>query len=304
MKRTILSILLICCAISILQAQNTQTALYEGQLQEVKENELRILSWNIKMLPRFVFRTHVGPARRARRIPQELIDDKIDIIVFQEAFDPKIRRILKRKLRKHYPYRVGPANYKFFSIKTNSGIMMFSKTPIYEMGTVDFSRCEGEDCLARKGALLVEGHFNDHPFQLLGTHLEAGGPWDIKTSQYQELRALIDKHQQNKVPQILCGDFNTSKYRTPEKYKTMLEMLDVQDGPLTGPDRYTASGYKMDLDGRPKHDGTLIDFAFYRPNGITPDFIQRTVRIYTEQWSKDHKSLSDHNAVLLRLIFK
>ena len=274
--------------------------------KEASKEELRILSWNIKMLPRLIKRVRVGPIKRSRVIPELVINDSIDIIVFQELFDVRARRILKRKLRDTYPYRIGPANGKFFSLKTNSGIVIYSKIPLTHLEEIDFEQCEGDDCFARKGAMLVEIEYVGTKFQLLGTHLEAGGTKEMKISQYQEIRELIDRHQQNGVPQLLAGDFNTHKFRREELYNIMLETLDAEDGELEGDLKFTTDELRNDMNPAGKNGAKqgVIDFIFYRGNGFEPKSMIRHVRQYQKNWRVDHSDLSDHNAVLMRVRFK
>jgi endonuclease/exonuclease/phosphatase family metal-dependent hydrolase len=282
-----------------------RTAKYEGVNETISNDELRILSWNIQMLPRMLFRISRGPMRRSRLIPQHVIDDQPDIIIFQEAFDPRARRILKNRLKDTYPYMAGPANPAPFRLKTNSGIWMLSKIPIKQLGTVDFKDCEKDDCLARKGALLVEAEWQGVKFQVLGTHLEAGGPDSIKRNQYRELRTLIDEYHREGVPQFLCGDFNTHK-KDPDLYPDMLNTLQAHDDNFSSELAYTSDELLNDMNlprpGRePKRE--VIDYILYRGNGFEPKSMQRHVRQYQQRWDKKYKDLSDHNAVLMRVIF-
>src|SRR5579864_2829265 len=83
-----------------------------GNAGVASDQPLRILSYNIKMLPRFIKRTHHFPITRARIIPEFLAEENPDIIVFQEAFDPKADRILRTSLKQVYPYMIGPVNKK------------------------------------------------------------------------------------------------------------------------------------------------------------------------------------------------
>lgn len=287
-------------------AAQKRTAKYEGITEEIADEELRIVSWNIQMLPRMLFKKSRGPMRRSRLIPRHIIDDQIDIIVFQEAFDPRARRILKKRLRHAYPYMVGPANPAPLRIKTNSGVWMLSKIPLKQLGTVDFRDCEGSDCLARKGALLAEAVWQGVTFQLLGTHLEAGGPDSIKLNQYQEVRGLIDRHRREGVPQFLSGDFNTHK-NDPILYPAMLRMLDARDNQLAGGLVYTSDELLNDMnlpEGGRQPRREVIDYILYRGNGFQPKTMECYVRQYQERWHKDFKDLSDHNAVLMRVVLK
>ena len=60
----------------------------------IGENNLSILSWNIKMLPPPYGLSH-NPLERAENIIQALKNSKIyDVILFQEAFSGNIRNIL------------------------------------------------------------------------------------------------------------------------------------------------------------------------------------------------------------------
>src|SRR5687768_7272364 len=122
-----------------------RTAKYRDQQDTIDDNELRILSWNIQMLPRMLWRISRGPIRRSKLIPQHVINDQADIIVFQECFDARVRRILKHRLKDTYPYMVGPANRAPMQFKTNSGIVIYSKVPIKKLGTIDFKDCQHDD---------------------------------------------------------------------------------------------------------------------------------------------------------------
>jgi hypothetical protein len=62
------------------------------------------------MLPRLLLPVRQGPIKRARLLPEHLIKDDLDVIVFQELFDVRSRRIIRRKMHKVYPDHLGPAN--------------------------------------------------------------------------------------------------------------------------------------------------------------------------------------------------
>ena len=275
----------------------------EAFAQPVAETgkELKILSWNIYMLPRFAL--HTGKHKRAREIAKMLPAENYDIMVFQEAFHGDARRIIKRKLKKLYPYRIGPANRRPFWIKTNSGVWMLSKTPLTKLKQIKYKDCDGfTDCFAHKGALLVEGEFGGQKFQLLGTHIQAGGPYPVRQSQYEEIRNLIDTYKQEGVPQILAGDFNMGIDRG-EHYYQMLKTLDVDEYVPDGELKFTASILN---DIRGGDDDRLIDFIFYRPNGTQPTKLIRNVRRFAtpEPCFKNFCDLSDHFAVEAIVRFK
>src|ERR1700722_10728049 len=68
-------------------------------------NSLKILSWNIFMLPRFIMRT--GQLKRAHEIVNVLKEEDADIIIFQEAFDRNAREIIRRGLSSYFPFESG-----------------------------------------------------------------------------------------------------------------------------------------------------------------------------------------------------
>ncbi len=252
------------------------------------------------MLPRFAL--HTGKRKRAREIVKMLPAENYDIIVFQEAFHGDARRILKRGLKKLYPYRVGPANRNVFWVKTNSGVWMLSKTPIKKLKQIKYKDCHGfTDCFAHKGALLVEGEFEGQKFQLLGTHIQAGGPDSVKQSQYAQIRNLLDQYKTDNVPQILAGDFNMGKDK--KGYEPMIKTLDVEEYEPAGEMKYTAASIN---DFRLGGNDRLIDFIFYKSNGIVPSKLIRNVRRFATALPcfKNHCDLSDHFAVEAILKFK
>lgn len=265
------------------------------------EPELRVLSYNIQMLPRWI--AHLGhrPLLRARLIPEKLIADSIDVIVFQEAFDKKCMRIIRSLLIGKYPYVAGPANDRKAGMKLNSGVMMFSRIPLKFVDQIDFRECEKEDCFARKGALLAEAEWQGKSIQIMGTHMEAGGTPELKTSQFMEINEMIRRHAREGVPQLLCGDFNIRK--GSELYQTMLQTIGMEDGPLSGELQYTADHKLNDMCSYNPEDRKVIDFIFYRANGAPALFTDREVKRYRQRWNKKREDLSDHMALLMRLRF-
>jgi len=261
--------------------------------------DLRILSYNIQMLPRWIAHLGHGPVKRAKLIPEKLVADSIDIIVFQEAFDKHCMRIIRKQLAPYYPYVVGPANDRKVSIKLNSGVIMFSKVPLKFVDQVDFTECEKEDCFARKGALLAEADWHGKPIQIMGTHKEAGGSTTLKTGQYLEILGMIRRHTRPGVPQLLCGDFNIKK--GTDIYTAMVATFDMEDGPITGELQYTSDHLLNDMSHHDPDNRKIIDFIFYRGNGTKPQFIQREIKRYLQRWHKKHEDLSDHLAVLMTL---
>lgn len=248
------------------------------------------------MLPRFAKIT--GKRQRAALIAAKMKAAQFDILVFQEAFLGDARRIIYKALEDHFPYEYGPANRKF-SIKTNSGIWVLSRIPLLPLAEIDYSDCVGfDDCFARKGAMLLQGEWNRRKFQLLGTHLQAGGPDSIRHRQYVEIRQLLDRFQSPEILQIIAGDFNTGDTDTAQ-YRDMLATLDAVDGPLSIQVQKTDQGYPNDLHSNGLRSFRIIDYIFLRPCRSQPQ-IERDYLQYQSPWGR-HQDLSDHFGVAARI---
>jgi endonuclease/exonuclease/phosphatase family metal-dependent hydrolase len=267
----------------------------------VPSREISIMTYNIKMLPRgansFI---HHFPLRRARIIPDKLIAEGTDVIVFQEAFDGVAVRILRRRLKVAYPYDMGFQNRKLVTYKKAGGVLIFSKYPLTEIESIKYTQCKGIDCAGHKGSMLVEVAHPAGRFQLLGTHMQAGGSRELKESQYAEAAALLKRHQQPGIPQFAAGDFNTKKGK-PVLYDSLVRALDAQDGDISGDLKYTSDHMLNDMEEYDTTRRNLIDFIFIRPNGVTPVSTRRYIRQFEQRWHPRHKDLSDHFAVVMRM---
>lgn len=127
--KTILFALLIAhCSNLIAQEQTLNST--PSELSAVS-GTLKVLSYNIHMLPPLAKFT--GKQRRAKRIGDILKDSDFDIVVFQEAFHAAARRKIKHRMKANYPHILGPANRRWYSLKTNSGIWILSKIPLTQV---------------------------------------------------------------------------------------------------------------------------------------------------------------------------
>lgn len=254
--------------------------------------DLKVLTWNIYMLPRFAKLS--GKTRRAAAIVDQLKNTDYDIIVFQEAFHSGARSIIRAGLKGDFPYMYGPANHRRFA-KANSGVWVVSKIPLKELEEVAYSDCKGSDCWARKGALILEGTWLDKTFQIIGTHLQAAGDYAIRKSQCKELYTnLLEKFKRPGVPQFICGDMNV-KSSDDESYTDMLKTLDAENGELGGNIKVT---YDCDANDLGSHDiKNQIDYILIRNNGAKVKSIKRKVSVFQKNWGRKNKDLSDHYAV-------
>ncbi|MCW3126361.1 MAG: hypothetical protein JWO03_2019 [Bacteroidetes bacterium] len=263
-------------------------------------HQISILTYNVKMLPRFAVSLKHHPVKRARLIPAKLMEESPDVIVIEEGFDGLAIRLMRKGLEKMYPYTAGYNNHKVFTYRKAGGVLMFSKYPLKELESIKYTQCKGIDCAGHKGCLLVEVEHPGHKFQLLGTHMQAGGSPELKTSQYQEAGALLKKHQEAGVPQFAAGDFNTKKQST-DLYPSLVKCMEVEDGDISGELQNTSDHLLNDMYDYKPEKRNVIDFVFYRSNGFKSQSVTRCVKRFEQQWSKKHKDLSDHFAVLMTM---
>ncbi len=260
--------------------------------QTPNTSSLKILSWNIYMLPTKTF-MFTGQTKRATVIVDSLKNSDYDVIIFQEAFHKKALQILSTGLQESFPYQIGPAN-KGGWLKTSSGLWVVSKYPMKKLDAIQFKACKGVDCMSKKGALLVEVEKNKQRFQIMNTHLQAAGQKDNnRIKQFNQLfDDLLAHHSEDGVPQILCGDYNIP--HTTPTYKKLLKKLKAKNGPLEG--RWKKTSSTPEFGGQKKY----IDFILYRKNNKETRQIKRQIKRVTGHWiwkKKKRKDLSDHFAV-------
>lgn len=272
-----------------------------GDEPKPNESRVRILSWNIAMLPALdLVQSGVD---RAEGIGNALFQQDYDIIVFQEAFSSAARQTIYQKLKGMYPYAFGPANTGT-SMKTNSGVWILSQLPLRIIKEYKYSVCQGFDCLARKGAILLEGSIRGQQFQVIGTHLESDDSnFGVREEQLHELfDSIISPYTNRGIPQIICGDFNIDR-DLPDQYENMLEILQCEDGNLQGNERITF-GFPLSADTtlaleKPRQ----LDYILTKNSGIL-GLISRKVSVIKETLVTGARHLSDHYGIEATIQFR
>jgi len=273
-----------------LSAANPEISTYQSK----DSTGLKILSWNIYMLPYISLFNH--NAQRAKTIADKLSTSDYQIIVFQEAFSSKCRNILAKNLLSSYPYQYGPANRNFLPFRTNSGLWIVSKIPLTNLEEFQFSRSEGFDAVARKGAVLFEGSFRGAKFQLLATHLQADNSPIVRTKQCAEITEhLLNKYYRKDTPQFICGDFNIEMDDSPN-YQQMLKTLDAENGELSGNVKVTYDEVNNNLAKTPHGKGMIIDYVLVR-NAALIHNVERKVQTFLTHIGGRTTNLSDHYAM-------
>jgi len=258
------------------------------------KHKLKILTWNIYMLP-FCSKIHRN-CKRAMAIAREIPGYAYDIIVFEEVFDHQARKILRNQLKSYYPFMYGPANKSSFSFRTNSGIWILSKIPLQQLEQIEFKNRFGIDALARKGAVLFEGEWQGQPFQLLGTHLQNGSPDSVRYGQCHEIAdKLLKKYAKSDIPQIVCGDFNI-EFAERVSYGKMLKILDAENGSIKGDLQTSFDEVNNKLAQKENGEKQLIDYVLVRNIKAIKD-IERQVVVLKGCIRDIVSDLSDHYGI-------
>lgn len=280
--------------------------------ETVGREGLDVLSWNIYMRPAALFWN--GQMKRARHIGALLRNADHDVVLFQEAFGRRSRKVLRRALEGQYPHEVLPVrDGRLF----NSGLWVVSRIPLEEVVWVRFDTCAGWDCRAAKGAVLLTVQKEGRSYQVVNTHLQAGGAAayrPIRERQFATISTLLRESGQEDVLQLVAGDLNTDQ-QDVEAHEAMLRRLRAENGHLQRPakleeermDHCTWGCSTNTLIKKQKRGYTkLIDHLLVRRNcegeetrGVRAE---RRLHIFTSPWSRRHRHLSDHNAVSIRLV--
>ena len=294
---TFLLLLLLISNLQVTLASSPPVNPIENNDATTGTRNLKILSWNIYMLPRMVVRK--GKRERAHAIVENLKKTDYDIIVFEEAFLPAARKIILDGLGDQYQFQYGPVNNSP-SIKASGGVWILSKIKMNVVKTIQFKECKTWDCLARKGAMLLEGTWNGKTFQLMGTHLQADEYQETRYKQMDEIYTeLLAPYRRDGVVQIVCGDMNTEA-EIKERYCAMLDCFGAENGDISGVEKCTYDGVNNDIaQSYGVKDKTTYDYILLRKNGIKVNFIKRFVSIL----KKGKKQLSDHYGIVCELNF-
>jgi endonuclease/exonuclease/phosphatase family metal-dependent hydrolase len=280
----------------------SSTVYSQSPINYSSTQKIKLLSWNIYMLPSPIGGV-TSKTGRAAAIGELLVKSEYDVIVFQEAFCPTARKIIKELLSPVFHYSVGPANQRKFSVKINSGLWIFSKYPIEETKSIAFKNKSGIDAFSRKGALLVELNVNGQLIQIAGTHMQNAGGAVIRHAQCNEFaQRLLKPNAKAGVPQILCGDFNINRENN-ESYEFMLASLDAKDEEIRGEQRFSYDREANDLHVEAGSKKELIDYVLVRANGAMVNCENKQVKLHRKQWHKSHQDLSDHFSLEAEIFF-
>lgn len=252
---------------------------------------LKVLSWNVFMLPKPIKQSL--QSTRLKIIPQELKKSQHDIYFLQEAFMGSFRSEAARVLKKTHPYQIHLNKWRGFPF-FSSGLQVISRYPIKAIDWIYFRNCAEADCFSTKGVLLVEVTLpSGKKVQVATTHLQAEKKYgEIRRLQMDDVRRIMDRYEDPKIPQLLIGDLNIRD--TDPEFAWSLDLLGLKPLHLVGPIDYTSG-----LANPCYKAGTTkkwVDHIWYR--GLrTNRSTNLKVKVFEFQRGENTCPLSDHHAV-------
>ena len=265
----------------------------------VGDDTLNVLSWNVYMRPRKIFWNN--QIERSKLIVEKLLEEDLDIIVLQEVFDKKSKKIISQGLESKYPFSAGPGQQGLFRL--SSGVMIFSKLRILQTLVKPYKKCKKADCFAKKSAVLATFTNGVNNFHVVATHMQAGGGSTfgdiIRRSQLKTIAKLSNKLPSNEL-QIFAGDFNTHRHK--ETYQEMLEILDAKDNDPCR-ELKCSSDPKNDFKKDKSKKGTLIDYILIKDNNAG-EIVETEIMRYQKAQKTGMNDLSDHYAIKTKIMVK
>ena len=258
-----------------------------------QQDSIKVLSWNVFLRPSLL---NDGQMERAEEIADYLKNSDADVLVLQELFHSRARKVLKKALKKNYPYQTKKGPVTWLGIP--SGVVFFSKLPIVKENRISFSFSRGSDRLARKGAIVVTFKKDNQHITILGTHLQAGSDnktKKIRSSQIDELCKVTNKIDSNGVL-IYAGDFNIKKEskmfgKLIAKLKSNKPLLNKKST------RFVTANFKDNGLYPAYGEPSWIDFIFIRKSKHVS---QKRLWIEEPRGKNKRKTkrLSDHNPII------
>lgn len=270
-----------------------------------QNKHIKILSWNIFMIPPTIFKS--CQCERAPLISAAVKGWDADVIIFQEAFQKKVRLMIWNLIKDKYPYETGVPKSGF--LKVHSGVWMVSKYPIEKQESIVYKSKKGSDGFAKKGATLIEINMDGKKFQVIGTHVQSGSKYqETRNIQFKQLvDELGNKYLDSNIPQFIGGDLNTD-YRYQDLYKEMIRILDVVDIKHSG-EPFSWNGEENNLGAKffGKHQ-ELLDYILVRTKHSSMVTIEREI-IYSPITNepickKGFNAMSDHYPVMAEIEIK
>jgi endonuclease/exonuclease/phosphatase family metal-dependent hydrolase len=282
-------------------ADNTDTSTIKKYNIHTTSNTLKILSWNIFMLPKIAsLCNEIGKIKRNQRLEEiilKLNKSDFDIIALQEVFYSKAYKDIVKKLKEKYPYATSKINnhhlYKF-----HSGLLILSKYPIKSIESIEFEESIGCDKLALKGAVSIEIEVEGKDFKIINTHLQSEIPnqnyKSIQKSQIAQIQNSFLKNTNSNVTQIVCGDINIDKCDSVQF--CFLNNTLLTDPIVENAQKFTWADYRNRMIKK-----EYLDHFLVVKNGL---FLDMSTKVISDINSNKKLKLSDHFPIVMEIKLK
>lgn len=264
--------------------------------------EIRILSWNIFMLPKPIKFSY--QKERTEYIIQHLAKENFDVVLLQEAFSGDFRNKVQDSLKKLYPHQSYLDRQSGSLTVYGSGAYILSKYPIGRNEFAYYADCGKSDCFASKGvSLSTITHPSGKMIQIANTHLQSGKEKSkIRFKQLEQVKRLIETYKIKDVPQVLVGDLNIDAL-TGNDYQKMLDLLNMKSHSLEGSPQYT-NGFPIECYNKPGDDQLEWLDHIVINRDFTGSLKKKKVRVFTATLEGKECPLSDHYAVEATISFQ
>ncbi len=267
---------------------------------------LKLLTWNIQMLPTFGALSDALQKKQALRAPwivEYLNQQDYDIIALEEVIDRKITDELKEGLKKVYPYIVAPPSKGGLS-GTSGGIMLASRIPLKYVTHIVYKNVAGVDRLAEKGCLLVEAERDGVRFQIAATHLQAGHN-EMKEKQIVEIwEGILEPYAKEGVPQLLVGDMNVASDVDDERarWQLLLTTTRMREFPTDDPRPWSVDNENSWRKSGKKN--SRIDHVLLNPRGTDSTIVRQVIQRAWKEYEGQRIDYSDHYGVVAEVLLR
>jgi len=256
------------------------------------QNCLRVLTWNVHGLP---FKANTP--ERLRQIAAKIAEQQPDLVLLQEVWLGRYKRLLRSALSPDYEMAYAP---RCVTRWPRGGLVVFIRRgspwrvdrSAFEpyVASAPWYRVSEMDGLSGKGILTVQIVSDNSALRVVDTHLQS--PY-LGRSYYTERRKQLDELWKSlkgrKVPTLIGGDFNT--YPAEPLYRTHLSRLGTDLSRQEQQDCQCGTHFD-DYGGRQE----WIDYV------LTQNWPVESQVTRIENDSIDNP-YSDHDGVLARLVY-
>lgn len=314
---------------SIYFAINQKPIIYTSE----KENELTVITYNIKAFPDIVG-AKVDLNKMDSRVKYLSQTDYLrhaDVVVFEEAWSDSAREVLKKGLHDVYPHSYDP-DPKHSSLErfVKSGLLILSRYPITQSSFLnyqDYQTMVDEEILANKGAAYFKIDKNGKAHNFIATHTQSGNSNKeiaIREEEFILIKQLIIENTDHPIAHheslMFLGDTNCNFYKKSQ-FPFMKATLNLNDEGVLNNDfktpKYSSDSALNLMTHTADHEVGLYDMVlpvkgFLQPkesrSQITPLRALDDNRMYQRSYDANvynygNVELSDHFMVQAKFTF-